>query len=88
MGQVSGKSDPNPPHVEFRCILVDYIKPRSTWINGGFSFGKVETNDLYPYPRPKPEDTNFIISRLSLIEYTQISFEISSTVIIFFITGI
>ena len=28
MGQVSRKSDPNSPNVEFICILTNYIKPR------------------------------------------------------------
>ena len=32
MGQVSGKFDPNPPNVESKYILTNYIKPRSTWI--------------------------------------------------------
>ena len=34
MGQVSGKFDPNPPNVESKYILTNYIKPRSTWIKG------------------------------------------------------
>ena len=36
MGQVLGKSDPNPPNVGFRYIFADYIKPRSPWIEEGF----------------------------------------------------
>ena len=38
MWQVSRKSGPNPPNVESRCILANYIKPRGTWIWGGIHF--------------------------------------------------
>ena len=88
MGQVSRKSNPSPPSVKFKCILADYIKPRSTWIKGVFFGKKKKKKNLYHHPRPKTEDTNPIISRLPSIEYTQISFGINTMFVIFPIIGI
>ena len=46
MGQVSRKSDPSPLSAKFRCILANYIKPRSTWIRETFLGKKKEKNKL------------------------------------------
>ena len=90
MEQVSRKSDLNPPNVESRCILANYIKSRSTWTKARDSFCERERNELLVASSSnstKPKDEHLAILRLFPIEYIHFTLETDLTINFCYIIG-